>query len=104
MSLFHPVLKCTFILYCECPLGLAYYYYYYYYYYNYYYFCIILFACYYDLLLNNNTYHYNHSMLCIIECMLLYCNSLFIYLFIVHFLEAHHYNVLYVLSSRREQQ
>ena len=28
MSLFHPVLKCTFILYCECPLGLAYYYYY----------------------------------------------------------------------------
>ena len=29
MSLFHPVLKCTFILYCECPLGLAYYYYYY---------------------------------------------------------------------------
>ena len=26
MSLFHPVLKCNFILYCECPLGLAYYY------------------------------------------------------------------------------
>ena len=49
---------------------------------HHYYFCIILFTCYYDLLLNNNTYHYNHSMLCIIECMLLYCNSLFIYLFI----------------------